>query len=62
MEQTQTQSADESTAVSPPPAAQTTTGGDVILQTQGLTKIYRPMFAREGKTDRGCHCIAANGQ
>lgn len=42
----QAQAVGESTVVSTP----ATTGGDVILQTKGLTKIYRPPFAREGKT------------
>lgn len=46
MEQTQSQIQDASTAAAPPQRPI----GDVILQTNGLTKIYRPPFAREGKT------------
>ena len=39
----------ESTAVAPP-VAPVEAGGDVIIQTRGLAKIYRPAFARVGKT------------
>lgn len=58
----QAQNVNESTAVSlaaggnptaPTPSVESSDGralGDVIIQTRGLTKTYRPPFSREGKT------------
>jgi ABC-2 type transport system ATP-binding protein len=45
MEQTQSQETSTPVSTAPAPGA-----GEVVIRTEGLTKIYRPPFAREGKT------------
>ena len=47
---TTTRPANETVATENEVAIKEEAPGDIIIQTKGLSKVYRPMFAREGKT------------